>query len=443
MEVDILIKNAYIVTMNSESSIYEFGTLAILGNTIVAIGKSEDIEYFTSSNEIDAMGSLVMPGLINAHTHAAMSIYKGMADDLNLHEWLHKYIFPAEAKFCNADTVSTGSQLAIMEMIRFGTTCFADMYYFQEKTAEICFLLGMRAVLGQAILDFPAPDFKSSNDALLHTEMLMQKYNNSQLVTIVPGPHSPYTCNKETLIQSRQLANKYNVPLHIHISETMLEYEESIKNNEKTPIEYCDDLDLFNGKTIAAHCVYINDNDRSILKNKKVGVVNNAISNMKLCSGVAPVYFMKEAGVTVGIGTDGVVSNNTLDIFEEMKTVAMVHKLNTNDPTALNAKTVVEMATIENAKILGLDSQIGSLEVGKKADLILINLNQPHLIPLYNIYSHIVYAIKGGDVDTVIINGEIVMLNKTVQYSEALDVAIDAQLIANEVKEYMETVNAS
>lgn len=438
MQADIKIINAYILTVDKEERIIENGAIAIQGDSIIAIGTTEELEHIDGEETIDAQGNLLMPGLINAHTHAAMSIYRGMADDLPLQEWLNDHIFPAEAEFCTKESVITGTKLAILEMIRFGVTCFADMYYFEEDVAKVCNEMGIRALLSQAIVDFPAPDHKTSDEALKYIEQAMQEVNNHGTVTITPGPHSPYTCQADTLRKARKLANKYEVPLQIHLSETMFEYEESIKDHEKTPVKYCDDLGLFDGKTIAAHCVYINEEDREILKEKTVGVVNNPVSNMKLTSGVAPIPLLRDAGVLVGIGTDGVVSNNTLDIIEEMKIAALIHKVNNNNPTAMKAKNAVKLATIENAKILGMEDSIGSLEVGKKADMILIDINQPHLMPLYNIYSQLVYAVKGTDVDTVIINGKMVMINKKISGVDTLDIAIDAQMKANEVKAFID-----
>lgn len=442
MEAELKIKNAYIVTVDSNNTIYDNGEIAISGGRIIAIGNSGDLDHIEGHEVIDAQGGLVMPGLINAHTHAGMSIYRGMADDLPLQEWLHEHIFPAEANFCTADSVEIGTKLSILEMIRFGTTCFSDMYYYEENVAKVCNQIGIRAVLGQAILDFPAPDHATSDDAIIHIEKLINTINVSGLAIVIPGPHSIYTCSTETLQKARALANKYDIPMHIHLAETVMEYEECLEKYQKTPIQYCDEWGLFEGKTIAAHCVYVSEEDREILKKKNVGVVNNPGSNMKLSSGVAPVPLLRDAGVLVGLGTDSVVSNNTLDMFEEMKIAALIHKVNNNNPTAIDAKTAIRMATIENAKILGLDKEIGSLEVGKKADLIIIDINQPHLMPLYNVFSQIVYAVKGSDVDTVIIDGNIVMLNRKIQNVDMIDIAIDAQLKANEVKEFFENKSA-
>jgi 5-methylthioadenosine/S-adenosylhomocysteine deaminase len=431
--IDIKITNALILTIDSHFTMIEDGCICIEKDTIVKIGTTDECSLIEAETVINAQGNLVMPGLINAHTHAAMSIYRGMADDLPLQEWLDDFIFPTEAEFCTAENVAVGTQLAILEMIQSGTTCFADMYYFQEISAKICTEMGIRAVLGQALIDFPAPDHKTSESGLTYTKNLLNQYKNNSLVSFVPAPHSPYTCQDKLLLESRKLANEYNVPLHIHLSETIAEYNQSLSEFNKTPVQYLNDLGIFEGKTIAAHCVYISNEDREILAKKNVGVINNPQSNLKLVSGISPVPLLLEAGINVGLGTDSAVSNNTLDMFQEMKVASLIHKLNQSDASTLPAKDVVYMATLGSAKCLGIDAITGSLEVGKKADVIIVNINQPHLVPLYNIYSQIVFAIQGHDVDTVIINGKLVLIQKQFQDIDYIQPMIDAQKIANQI----------
>lgn len=431
--ISIKITNAYILTMNESFDIIENGCLCIENNIITYIGDESAVSHLEAHTVIDAQGNVIMPGLINGHTHAAMSIYKGMADDMPLKEWLEHHIFPTESEFCTKENVEIGARLGIMEMIMSGTTCFADMYYFTPTIAEICKEMNMRALLGQAILDFKAPDFDTPTQAIETTKQLIHEYSNNSLVQIIPAPHSPYTCSEEVLRACRQLANDCDVPLHIHVSETIAEYNTSLATHNLTPVQYLHSLGMFDGKTIAAHCVYISDEDRQIMAQQKVHVVNNPQSNMKLVSGISPVPLLLQADVPVCLGTDSSVSNNSLDMFQEMKVAALIHKLNQSDAAVLPAQDIVHMCTRGAAKVLGIDHIVGSLEVGKQADIILVNINQPHLVPLYSIYSHIVYAMQGHDVDTVIINGTIVYLQKQFQLVDPIETMIDAQIIANAI----------
>ena len=433
--IDLKIEHAYIVTLNKSDEILFDSTICIHNGAIIAIGSYEECSDYNADTIIDAQGNLVMPGLINAHTHAGMSIYRGMADDLPLQTWLNDYIFPTEAEFCTRENVAIGTQLAILEMIQSGTTCFADMYYFEDTVAEICNTMGIRAVLAQAIIDFPAPDYNTPQDTLNFLRKTIPLYKDNSRISIIPGPHSPYTCSPEILQEARTIANTNNTPIHIHVSETHQEYTLCLEKHKKTPIEKLEEQGIFNGKTIAAHCVYVSEHDRDILAKRQVGVINNAQSNLKLVSGVSPVPNMKEAHITVALGTDSAVSNNSLDMFQEMKTAALIHKLNNANPTVLPAKEIVRMATIESARVLGVDKQVGSLEIGKQADIIIININKPHLVPLYDIFSHIVYAMSGHDVDTVFVDGVCLYQNKQFTFADPLEIMINAQTIANTIQE--------
>lgn len=433
MEVELKIINCYVVTVDSNNTVFENGCIVVNNGKIVDIGDASIALNYESEQLIDAQGCVVIPGLVNAHNHAAMTIYRGMADDLPLQEWLHEHIFPTEAKFTTKESVRTGTQLAAIEMLKSGTTTFTDMYYFEDEVAKVCKEYGIRGVLSQAIIDFPAPDFPTSAATLQYTEDLMQKYSDDEYVTIIPGPHSPYTCQPETLKKARALANKYDSVLSIHLSETWGEYDNAIKETGNTPVKNLEEMGLLDGKTLAAHCVFVSEDDVKLMLKHNVAAVNNPQSNLKLVSGIAPVPMMKDNGIVVALGTDGVVSNNNLDMFEEMKTAALIHKMNNNNPTALNAQTMLRMATVDGARALGMQDKIGSLEAGKCADMVLININQPHLMPLYNIYSQLVYAVKGHDVDMVIVNGKIVMDNKKVVAADELQVMIDAQIIANQI----------
>ncbi|MCL2327395.1 MAG: amidohydrolase [Bacteroidetes bacterium] len=440
--IDYKIINAYIVTVNPEFSIIENGCVCIENDTIVHICDTCESHGIEAGTVIDAQGNLLLPGFINAHTHAAMNIFKGYADDLPLKTWLFDYIFPVEAQFTNRENVKIGSSLAILEMIASGTTCFVDMYYFVEETAKLCEEIGMRAFLSQPIVDFAVADANSPDEALQGLETLMQQYQNHNLVQIIPAPHSIYTCSAENFKKARALANKYNVALNTHLSETMEEYNNCMEQHGKTPVEYLNDLACFDGKTIAGHCVYVSENDREILATNRVSAVNNMQSNLKLVCGVSPVPDLLESGVKVCFGTDSAVSNNSLDMYTEIKTAALVHKYHSGNATALNAQQTVFMATLGAAQCLGIEHLCGSIEIGKKADLQIVNINQIHAVPLYNIYSHIVYALQGGDVDTVFINGKCVYLHKQFQGIDAFDVMVRAQELANTIMEYKEEHSA-
>lgn len=437
MQADIIIKNAYILTVDQNNTEIPFGFIVIKGDKIIEIGSGEPDLNIEASTIIDAQGNLVMPGLINAHTHVPMTIFRGMADDLPLQEWLNEYIFPAEAEFINANNVRIGSELGILEMIRSGTTCFADMYYFEDIVADVCEKIGIRCLLSEGILDFPVPNNPTADSAIANTRKLLEKYKESDLINISVGPHSPYTCGSDNLKKARALANEYNVPLHTHVSETAWEYDKFLSDYKKTPIQYLHDEGILEGKTIAAHMVFASESDIELMLKKDVGVATNPICNMKLSSGVAPVPAYLQRGLLVGLGTDGVVSNNNLDMFEEMKVLSILHKQHNTNPSLLTAREAIRMATIEGAKLLGLQDLIGSIETEKKADLIMININQPHLTPLYNIESQIVYSATGRDVDTVIINGQIIMQNKEITKVDEMQVMIEAQTIALTVAEYL------
>lgn len=436
MKADLIIENGYIVTVDADDNVYPLGSIAVIDNKIAAIGHSEEIEaVYVADKTIDAMGKLVMPGLINAHTHASMTIFRGMADDMPLQEWLNDYIFPAEAKYINNESVRLGAQLAIMEMLRSGTTCFADMYYHENEVATACHQFGIKALLAEGVLDFPVPNSPSPDHGLEFSEKLINRYKNDPLIKMAVGPHSPYTCSKEVLLKCRDLANRYDIPMHIHLSETAHEYDQCLELHKKSPVEYLADLGILEGKTHAAHCVYITEHDIELMKKFGTSAAHNPLCNMKLVSGIAPIPAMLEKGICIGLGTDGVVSNNSLDQFEEMKTASLLAKINTGNPTALDARKVLRMATIESARSLSIEHETGSLEEGKSADMVLADLNKPHLMPLYNIYSHIAYALRGDDVETVIVNGKIVMENR--QFSQVDEYSIYAQIqeLANTIAE--------
>jgi len=412
-DCDLIIRGKYVLPIDDKLTVIREGAVAVKGKKIIEVGRAVDVENnFKTREIIDSKNSIIMPGLINTHTHAAMSYFRGLADDLELNIWLEKNIWPAEAKYVDKKFVKDSSELAILEMLKSGITCFNDMYYFSNITAKACKKASIRALLSDAIIDFPAPSYKTSDEALLLLEELYKEYQDDELIDISVQPHSIYTCSRETLIKTKEIAGKYNLPIHIHINETKGEVDGFLKKNGESPIKYLDDLGLLNSKTIAAHSVWLDDKDLEIYKKRDVKVSHNPVSNMKLASGVAPVKKMQEMKIVVGLGTDGAASNNTLDLFNNMKACALLHKVDKLDPTALGAREVVKMSTIDAARVLGMEDKIGSLEVGKRADIISINLDKPHLAPIYDPYSHIVYCVNSGDVENVIIDGKIIVRNR-------------------------------
>jgi 5-methylthioadenosine/S-adenosylhomocysteine deaminase len=406
-DADLIIKNGTLLTMDFKNSILENGFLAIRGDRISNMGTG-DMPSIKATKIIDAKGGLVLPGLVNGHTHAAMTLFRGLADDLPLMQWLENYIFPAERNM-DAEFVYTGTLLALAEMILSGTTTFCDMYLFEEEVAKAAKKAGVRCLVGEVLYDFPSPNYGSVGKGLKYTESLIQKWRDDPIVSIAVEPHSLFTCSPELLMASNELALKHRVPLIIHVAETLNEVSEIKGKYGKTPIEHLDSLGLLGAHLIADHCVHLGPSDIKKMAEHGVKVVHNPESNMKLASGIAPVPELIKQGVTVGLGTDGCASNNNLDLFSEMDTAAKLHKVHAMDPTVVDAVTVLRMATIQGARALGLQDIIGSLEIGKKADVIVIDTHKPHLTPMYNAVSHLVYAASGNDVTHSVINGKLVM----------------------------------
>ena len=433
MNADLLILNGKLLTMDSRGTQFKNGAVAIKDEKIVAAGAADDFSSWNASRIIDARGGIIMPGLVNTHTHAAMTCFRGLADDLPLMTWLNDYIFPAEAKL-DYEKVYSGALLACAEMIISGTTCFCDMYLFEEAVASAAKHAGMRAVVGEVLYDFPSPNYGQIENGFAYTERLIEKWENDSLITIAVEPHSPYLCSPDLLKKASFLAKKNNIPLVIHVSETEYEVQTSKEKHGVTPVGFLADLDVLSPNLLACHCVALTDEDISLLQRFDVKVSHNPESNMKLASGIAQIPELLKAGVCVGLGTDGCASNNDLDIFSEMDAAAKLHKVNTFDPTVMDAYTVLKMCTIDGAKSLGLDDTIGSLEPGKRADIIIIDTHKPHLVPMYNPISHLVYAVKGSDVATSIINGKIVMENGRLLTLKVEDIMEDVKIIAEEVR---------
>jgi 5-methylthioadenosine/S-adenosylhomocysteine deaminase len=428
----------YVVTMDAQRHLIDDGAVAIRGDRIVAVGKRVDVEkHFQPSHHLDRPEALIMPGLINTHTHAAMSLFRGIADDLKLQDWLEKYIFPAEAKNVTPDFVLWGTRLACLEMMLSGTTTFVDMYYFEDRVAQAAKEAGMRGVLGETILKFKSPDAATPADALRFTEKFFQQYKNDPLIVPAVAPHAIYTNSDADLQAARKLADKYREPLVIHLSETRTENEDALRTRGMSPTRLLDKLGVLNGPTVAAHGVWLDQADMQILKARGTGIAHCPSSNMKLASGVAPVVKLLGLGIPVGLGTDGPAgSNNDFDLIEEMNLAADLQKVTANDPTVLSAEQAVAMATILGARVAGLDKQTGSLEAGKRADLITLRLDQPHAVPLYNVYSQIVYALKGSDVEDVVVNGKPIV-------RDSRSLTLDSNLVLAKAKDYAAKVAAS
>jgi 5-methylthioadenosine/S-adenosylhomocysteine deaminase len=411
--VDLIIRGGTLVTMDAQKRVIENGAIAVKNSEIIAVGTTSEIDgRFSSKQILNATGKVIIPGLINTHTHVPMSLFRGIADDLDLNEWLTKYIFPAEAKNVTEDFVRAGTQLGLAEMIRGGTTTYCDMYYFEDAVADETFKAGMRGLLGETIIDFPVADNKTNAEAMAYAEKYINKWKNNPLIVPALAPHAPYTVSTEHLKAVRALSDKTNAPVVIHVSETQKEVDDISKQYGSRPMEYLAKINFLNERVIAAHTVHINDEEIDLVKKLGVGSAHCPQSNMKLAAGVAPVPRMLLKDVSVGLGTDGAASNNDLSMWEEMDTAAKLHKVFSGDPKVVSAEQAFEMATIRGARALHLENLIGSIEAGKRADIAIVNANDLNQTPFYNIYSSLVYATKADDVETVVINGKIIMRDR-------------------------------
>ena len=434
-QVALVITNATVVTVDGTRRVLAPGAVAIDGADIVGVDTPAAIAAaFQPRQTIDGTGQIVMPGLINTHGHAPMVLFRGLGSDLNLMDWLQQYIFPAEAKVVTPAFVRTGTQLAALEMIRSGTTTFADMYYFEEEVARAASEAGLRGVLGETILKFPVPDAKTPEEGLARTERYITQWKGHALITPAVAPHALYTLEAATLKACRALADKHQVPLIIHLAETRAEVDASLTLANATPTKYLQGVGLWGPRTLAAHGVWVSPEDMPVLKAAGVAVSHNPESNMKLASGTAPVVDYLAAGVTVGLGTDGAASNNDLDMFEAMRFAAFLQKHARNDPRALPAPAVLDMATREGAVALGLGAQVGSLEVGKRADVIMVDTRGPRQTPMFDPVAHLVYSAHGDDVTTTIVNGKVLMRDRKVLTLNEAAVLADARAAAETVR---------
>jgi 5-methylthioadenosine/S-adenosylhomocysteine deaminase len=428
----------WVITEDAQHRVIENGAVAVTGGRIVGVGTRAEIDAkFQAKHHLDRPDAILAPGLINTHTHAAMSLFRGIADDKKLQDWLEKYIFPAEAKNVTPEFVRWGTRLGCLEMLLGGTTTFTDMYYFEDVVAEVAQEAGMRGVLGETIIQFPVADAKTPADALAFTEKFLTRFRNDPLIVAAVAPHAIYTNSDETLKAARALANKFNAPLLIHLAETKKELDDSLQQRHMSPVKALDALGVLTGRTVAAHCVWVNDADMEILKARGVGVAHCPSSNMKLASGVAPVARMLELGLAVGLGPDGPAgSNNDFNLFEEMDLAAKLQKVMTLDPETLPASTALEMATIRGARVLGMEKEIGSLEPGKRADMIVVRLDRPNAVPMYDAVSQMVYALKADDVRDVMVNGKPVV-------SDGRILTLNQAQILQKAEEYRVKVSAS
>lgn len=437
-QVDTIWSARWVVTMDARRRVIENGAVAVRGDHIVDVGARADIDRrYRAAQRLDRPEAILAPGLVNTHTHAAMSLFRGIADDMNLQDWLRKVMFPAEAKNVDREFVRWGTRLAALEMALSGTTTYVDMYYFEDTVAEVTKQAGLRGMLGQTVIGFPAPDFKTPQASLAAAEQLFKQYANDPLIVPAVAPHAIYTVPNDILQATRALSNRYQKPLVIHLSETKTENDEALAERKMTPTAALESLGVLTGWTLAAHGVWLSDADMAILKRRDTGLAHNPSSNMKLASGVASVGKILGLGIAMGLGTDGVAgSNNDHNMFEEMDLAAKLQKVTTGDPRALPATQAFEMATITGARALRMDKLIGSFEKDKRADMIVVNIAAPHAVPMYSVYSQLVYALKGSDVTDVMVNGRTLVRDRRM-------LTLDAGAVLAKAAEYRERIKKS
>ena len=433
----LLVTGGTVLTLDAAGTMIENGAVAIEGDRIAAVGGAAELAArFPSARTITAAGRIVLPGLINTHTHVPMTLFRGLADDLELMEWLQTVIFPAEAEHVDEEFVRWGTRLACLEMILGGTTTFVDMYFYEHAIAEEAARCGLRAIVGESLIDFPAPDHATWPEAVAYTRQFVDTWRGHPLVTPAIAPHAIYTVSADHLIEAHRLANELDVPLLLHLAEAPEEVEQILASTGKRPVEYVDTLGILDDRMIAAHMIWPNDREIETLAARGVGVAHCPQSNMKIAAGIAPVPGLLAAGVAVGLGTDGAASNNNLDMWEEIDTAAKLHKVTAQDSTVLPARQALEMATIGGARAIHMEHEIGSLEVGKRADLIIVDISSPHQQPVYDPYSVLTYATDAADVRTVIVNGQVLL-------EERRFLNLDPGPILAKAVEYRDRIQAS
>ncbi len=441
--VDCLLLNGTVVTMDGAGTIVENGAVAIAGTDIVAVGPADDLRArFRARDEVECGGCAILPGLINGHAHVPMSLLRGLVADVQLDVWLYGYMFPVESKFADAAFSYAGTRLSCAEMIRSGTTTFCDMYYFEDQVARAADEAGMRAICGQSVMRFPTPDAPSYDAGLERARAFIHAWKNHDRIIPAIAPHAPYTCTDEIYHEAVALAREYNVPLVTHLSETARELKESLETVQRSPVAYAESVGAFEVKAIAAHCVHTDDRDWAILRAHGVGAVPCPSSNLKLASGVAPFAEMLAAGVTVGIGTDGPASNDDQDLFTDVHLAAMLPKGLGNDPRLVPAKQALQLATSQGAKAVHLDGLIGSIEPGKRADIIVVDIRGSHTTPRYRyspdaIYNYLVYAARGSDVRDTVVDGRFLMRDRVLQTLDEAEVRREAQAIADHIDAFL------
>jgi 5-methylthioadenosine/S-adenosylhomocysteine deaminase len=434
--ISLVVVGGTVITQDSRHTVFAPGSVAIDGANIVAVDRPEAVAArYRAAETVDAGDDIVLPGLINTHTHAPMVLYRGLADDLALMDWLQKYIFPAEARTVTPEFVAVGTRLAALEMIESGTTTYADMYYFEEEIAAATRAAGLRAVLGQTVIQFPVADAKTPAEGLARAERFIAAFANDSLITPAVAPHAMFTNDGTTLLACADLARRRHVPVLIHLAETDAEVRLAREQHNATPAGYLESIGFWTPSTVAAHGVWMTDEDIAILKRHSVGVAHNPESNMKLASGTAPVTKYLAAGIAVGLGTDGAASNNDLDMFEAMRLASFLGKHATRDPTALPAPVALDLATIGGARTLGMGGSIGSLEPGKRADVITVSIGRARQTPMYDPVSHLVYVMRGDDVRTTIVNGKVLMKERQLRTLNRAAIIADANRMAARVRQ--------
>jgi 5-methylthioadenosine/S-adenosylhomocysteine deaminase len=433
-DVDLLVLGGIVVTMDARRTVLPDGAIAVRGGELVAVGPREEVaRAYQAPSCIDATGDLVIPGLIDGHTHVAMTLFRGLADDLPLHTWLERHVWPAERRFIHPETVCWGSRLGIAELLRSGVTTLCDMYFYEDDVAAVADELGVRGVLGQAFFDFTGPQGLDLAHNVAYAGEFVARWQGHARIVPALAPHAPYTVSPDLYRQLHALAERLGTPLLTHLAETRDEDRQVRTRYGRSPVRHLANLGLLDARLVAAHCVWVDAEEIDLLAASRTGVVHNPRSNLKLASGIAPVPDMLRAGVVVGLGTDGAASNNELDLLAEIQLAALLHKGVRLDPLAVPATTALEMATIGGARALGLDHLIGSLEPGKRADVVIVELDEDNLVPLYDPVSHLAYAVEAADVRTVLVDGRVVVRDRVLVTADDAAIRRRVRELATEI----------